>query len=61
MGIKIVVDTEEEKEQLLEASRHIHDSDVDTDLPMVNTICHLYLAPQLIEVSSKGLGVPADL
>jgi len=48
--IKIIVNSEEEKEELLEASRHIHDSNIDTDLPMVNTIAHLYQAPFLIEV-----------
>ena len=48
--IKIIVDTEQEKQELLEASRHIHDADVDTEIEMVNTIAHLYLAPHLIEV-----------
>lgn len=49
--IKFVVDTEEEKQQLLEASRHIHDlRNVNMELPMVNTIGHLYLAPHLIVV-----------
>ena len=48
--IKIIVDTKQEKEELIKASRHIHDADVDTTIDMVNTICHLYLAPQLIEV-----------
>lgn len=50
MAIKYIVTTEEEKQQLLEASEHIHDSDVDTDIPFVNTIAHLYHAPWLIEV-----------
>ena len=48
--IKIIVDTEQEKQELLEASRHIHDADVDTEIKMVNTIAHLYLAPHLIEL-----------
>lgn len=50
MAIKIIVSTEEEKQELLEASSHIHDADVDTDISMVNTLCHLYMAPHLIEV-----------
>lgn len=50
MAIRIIVSTEEEKQQLLEASEHIHDADVDTDIPMVNTLCHLYMAPHLIAV-----------
>lgn len=49
--IKIVVDTEQEKQELLAASEHIHYTfSVDTDIPMVNFIAHLYLAPELIEV-----------
>lgn len=48
--IKIIVSSEKEKIELLEASRHLHDCNVDTDLPMVNTIAHLYKAPFLIEV-----------
>ena len=53
---KIIVDSEEEKQQLLEASRHIHDlRNVDTNMPMVNLICHLYQAPHLIEVYEEKL------
>lgn len=48
--IKIIVDTEQEKRELLEASEHIHYADIDTDIPMVNFIAHLYLAPELIKV-----------
>ncbi len=52
--MKIIVDTEEEKKQLIEASRHIHNlRNVDTDLPMVYLIAHLYMAPHLIEVITK--------
>ena len=51
--IKIIVNSEEEKEELLEASRHIDDSNIDTDLPIVNTIAHLYQAPFLIEVDRE--------
>jgi hypothetical protein len=52
--IQINVDTQEEKNQLLEASRHIHDSDIDTDLPMVNFIAHLYLSPDAITCKDKA-------
>jgi hypothetical protein len=49
--IKIIVNTEKEKQEVLEASEHIHDClELDTDIPMVNTIAHLYEAPFLIEV-----------
>ena len=53
MAIRFVVDTEEEKQQLLDASEHIHYCNVDTDIPMVNTLAHLYLAPHLIDVEPK--------
>lgn len=53
--IKIIVDTEEEKQQVLAASKHIHDSrDIDPDIPMVNTFMHLYQAPHLVEVKEKN-------
>lgn len=48
--ITVLVDSEEEKQELLEASEHIHYSDVDTDIPMVNTLAHWYMAPFLIKV-----------
>ena len=40
---KIVAETESDKEQLMEAFRHIHDSDVDTDYITVNQLSHEYL------------------
>lgn len=56
--IKIIVRTENDKKQLLEASKHIHDSrDIDTDLPMVNMIAHLHHNPDLIEVE-EPLQIP---
>jgi hypothetical protein len=59
---KITVPTEYDKKQLLKAFEYIHDlRNINTDLLAVNTICHLYLNPELIEVSgiepSKGTGV----
>lgn len=49
---KIVVPTEEDKQQLLAACKYIHDlSEIDTDILAVNTLAHLYHAPELIEVS----------
>lgn len=46
--------TQQEKEELLQASKHIHDlRDVNPELPMVNTLMHLYLAPFLIEIDSS--------
>ena len=54
--MRIIVDTEVQKNELIEASRHIHWlDDVNTDIPMVNAICHLYLTPELIEVHKEAV------
>lgn len=51
-NFKIIVPTEEDKKQLLLASEYIHNlSDIDSDYMMVNALMHLYLNPELIEVS----------
>jgi hypothetical protein len=51
---KIVVATEREKEQLLLACRYIHNlHSIDTDFIAVNSLAHLYLDPNLIEVKGK--------
>lgn len=55
MAILITVDTEEEKQQVLEASLHFHDSNIDTDIPMVNTLAHLYMSPHLVVVTGQPL------
>ena len=49
--ITFLVDSEEEKQELLDASEHIHWCDINTDIPMVNTLSHLYMAPFLIKVN----------
>jgi len=51
MAIVITVDTEEEKQQVLEASRHFHDFNIDTDIPMVMILSHLHMAPHLVVVN----------
>lgn len=49
--MKIIVSTEQEKIDLLKASKYIHDlRNLDISNDAVNTIAHLYLAPFLIEV-----------
>ncbi len=51
MAIKIIVTTEEEKQELLHGSEYIHElRDLDTDEPGVNLISHLYIAEHLIVV-----------
>lgn len=42
----IVADTEADKKELLEAFRHIHYADIDTDFIIVNQLAHLYLDNQ---------------
>lgn len=51
----IIVHSEEEKKQWLEASRYIHNLRyIDSEHnDAVNTIMHLYLAPYLIEVRPR--------
>ena len=49
--IRIIVSTEQEKLELLQASRHIHDlHDLNTDLPGANLLAHLHMAPHIIQV-----------
>ena len=43
---KIIVPTEEDRDELLEAFEHIHDSDVDTENIAVNQLIHEYLTPE---------------
>lgn len=51
---KIVVPTEYDKAQLLEASNYIHNlQDIDSEYMAVNTIMHLYERPHLIEVKGE--------
>lgn len=40
---KIVVTSEEHKEELMEAFKHFHDSDIDTNFVTVNQLAHEYL------------------
>lgn len=50
--IEIIVRTEQQKVELLEASRHIHDNrSIDTDVPGVNLLAHLHCNPDLIHVT----------
>ena len=39
---KIIVPTEEDRQELMEAFKHMHDSDVDTDNIVVNQLVHEY-------------------
>ena len=41
---KIVVPTQEDREELMEGFRHIHYSDIDTENIVVNQLAHEYLS-----------------
>jgi len=50
-SIKIVVESQYAKEQLLAAIEHLHyESDIDMDIMAVNALLHLYQEPDCIEV-----------
>ena len=52
--VKIVVETQADKEQLLLASEYIHGlRNIDTGIMGANLIAHLYCRPELIEVERK--------
>lgn len=39
---KIIVPTEEVRQELLEAFKHMHDADIDTEYVAVNHLAHTY-------------------
>lgn len=44
---KIVVPTERDRNELIEAFEHIHYSDIDTNYVAVNQLAHEYLTPEV--------------
>ncbi len=58
---KIIVPTEKDKRDLMEAFKHIHDSDIDTDFVTVNQLAHEYLNEQIIEGTSNNIIVDSKL
>ena len=53
MKMKIVVDTIQEKEKLLKESQYMHDQNVDSG--KCNTLIHLFMNPDMIEVRNLHL------
>ena len=52
--MKIFVDSEKDKQELIQASRHIHNSRYELrKLPGLNTLAHLYCNPDIIEVKEN--------
>jgi len=55
-GVKVVVNSEEAKEQLLIASNYIHNlPNIDTDFIAINLLAHLYTTPDMIVVEDEGI------
>lgn len=50
--LRIIVDTEEEKEKLLAESRYLHDHFKPVD--SCDTLAHLYYNPNMIEIKGNG-------
>lgn len=48
--IKIIVDSEQSKDQVLKALEYLHYQDIDMDLMAVNGLVHLYLYSDSVEV-----------
>jgi len=51
---KIIVPTQKDKEELIEAFNHFHYSDIDTDYVTVNQLAHEYLDGSNIIVSKNA-------
>jgi hypothetical protein len=54
MAIKIIVDTPQEKEEILKQSQYIHGIP-EVDIAKTNTLAHLFVAPDCIEVKNLRL------
>lgn len=50
--IKIIVETQQQKDELIKESRYVHDHrKIDTD--KCNTLAHIYMIEDYIEVKEK--------
>ena len=54
MAIKIIVDTQAEKDDILKQSKYIHGVP-SADVAEMNTLAHLFVAPDTIEVRNLHL------
>lgn len=57
----IVVPTEEDRLELMEAFEHIHYADIDTDNIAVNQLAHQYLDDTRVEGSKNNIVVDLEL
>lgn len=51
---KIIVPSKKDKKQLIDAFKHFHDSDIDTEFITVSQLSHEYLNGDNIIVSQKA-------
>lgn len=58
---KIVVPKESDKKELMEAFRHIHDSDVNTDFIVINQLSHEYLDEETMDEAKNNIIVNDDI
>ena len=56
----IVVPTEEDRQELMEAFEHIHYSDIDTDNVAVNQLAHEYLCEEREPGTRNNIVVDAE-
>ena len=57
----IIVPTEEDRQELMEAFEHIHYSDIDTDFIAVNQLAHEYLDEKRSEGSINNIVVNPEI
>lgn len=58
---KIVVPTEKDRKDLISAFKHIHDSNIDTDIVTVNQLAHEYLNDEVIEGTDNNIIIDPEL
>jgi len=58
---KIIVPTEEDRQELMQAFEHFHDSDIDTEYVAVNQLCHEYLDATREKGAVNNIIVDKDL
>jgi len=58
---KIVVPTQKDREELMEAFKHFHDSDIDTENISVNQLAHEYLTEEDLEGARNNIIVDKKL
>lgn len=58
---KIVVPTEEDRQELMKAFKHFHYSDIDTNYVAVNQLAHEYLTEEDLQGNHNNIIVDKEL